>query len=67
MTDDNEMREYYDFSGAARGKHHKKFEEGSNVILLEPEIADMFPTSKEVNEILRPLAKRKREKQNFGT
>ncbi len=56
-TDDMEMREEYDFSGGVRGKYAKRYAEGSNVVVLDPELSDLFPDSKSVNEALRYLAK----------
>jgi hypothetical protein len=51
------MRENYDFSKGVRGKYAKEFAEGTNVVLLEPEIARAFPTSEAVNKALRKLLK----------
>lgn len=56
-TEDMEMREEYDFSGGVRGKYAKRYAEGTNVIVLDPELAEMFPDSKSVNEALKYLAK----------
>ena len=50
------MRSEYDFdySKAVRGKYHKRIlKEGSNVVVLEPDIAKAFPTSAAVNDALR--------------
>ena len=55
-TQDDEMREEYDFSGGVRGKYAKDYAEGSNVVVLEPDVAEKFKTSEEVNEALRKLA-----------
>lgn len=55
-TASDEMRAEYDFdySRAVRGKFHKRImKEGSNVVLLDPDIAKAFPTSVAVNEALR--------------
>ena len=52
-TDD--MRTEYDFSDAVQGKHHKAYQEGTNVILLEPDIARVFRDSASVNRALRLL------------
>jgi len=62
-TEDMEMREEYDFSGGVRGKYAKRYAEGSNVIVLDPELAEMFPDSKSVNEALKYLAKLVRQTQ----
>lgn len=62
-TEDMEMREEYDFSGGIRGKYAKRYAEGTNVIVLDPELADLFPDSKSVNEALKYLAKLVRQTQ----
>jgi hypothetical protein len=49
------MRDEYDFSKGVRGKHAKRFAEGTNLVLLEPEVAKYFPTAKSVNLALRGL------------
>jgi len=49
------MRAEYDFSGGVRGKYTDQYRRGSNVVLLEPELADAFPDSKSVNDALRAL------------
>lgn len=49
------MRDHYDFSKGVRGKYAKRFKEGTNVVLLEPEVAKAFPTSEAVNKALRQL------------
>jgi len=51
------MREEYDFSQGVRGKYARRFAEGSNVVVLEPDVAARFPGSKAVNEALRELVK----------
>jgi hypothetical protein len=53
----DEMREEYDFSQGVRGKYAHRFAEGSNVVVLEPDVAARFPDSKAVNEALRELVK----------
>jgi hypothetical protein len=50
-----EMREEYDFSGGVRGKYYKQYMEGTNVVLLEPDIAEVFRDSESVNQALRVL------------
>ena len=37
------MRAEYDFSGGARGKYVKRYRRGTNVVLLDPELAAAFP------------------------
>jgi hypothetical protein len=50
-----EMRAEYDFSGGVRGKYVDRYRRGTNVVLLDPELAEAFPDSKSVNDALRAL------------
>ena len=50
------MRPEYDFSNAVRGATTKRYAEGTNLILLDPDVAELFPNSAAVNEALRGLA-----------
>jgi hypothetical protein len=50
-----EMRAEYDFSGGVRGKYYKQYTEGTNVVLLEPDVAEVFRDSESVNQALRVL------------
>ena len=49
------MRKEYDFSGGVRGKYADRYRSGTNVALLDPELAEAFPDSKSVNDALRAL------------
>ncbi len=49
------MKDNYDFSKGVRGKYAKQFAEGTNMVVLDPEIAKLFPTSEAVNKALRKL------------
>ena len=54
------MRDEYDFSelkGAVRGKYHERYKKGTNVVLLQPDVAEAFPDAESVNEALRSLLK----------
>jgi hypothetical protein len=53
------MREEYDFKGGVRGKYAKRFAEGTNLVLLEPDVAKAFPDSRSVNEALREVIARR--------
>ena len=56
----NELREEYDFSqmpNGIRGKYAEQYNEGVKLILLEPDVAEMFPNAKSINEALRALSK----------
>ena len=57
-TKDN-LREEYDLSslkGGVRGKYHKQAHAGTNLVLIEPDLANLFPDSESVNRALRLLA-----------
>jgi len=51
----DEMRAEYDFSRGVHGKHHEAYREGTNVVLLDPEVAQVFRDSESVNRALRML------------
>jgi hypothetical protein len=51
------MRPEYDFSRGVRGKHAAKYSEGTNVVVLDPDVALEFRTSEQVNETLRAVSK----------
>ena len=53
--ENSDLRSEYDFSEGVRGKHHRAYREGTNVVLLEPDIARAFPSSESVNRALRVL------------
>jgi len=55
-SDNDEMREEYDFSQEGRGKYAKAYHQGSNVIVLAPDVAERFPNAESVNQALRSLA-----------
>lgn len=56
-SNDDGMKAEYDFSKGVRGKYYKRFVKGTNIIVLDPDVAKVFKSSKEVNSILRTLAK----------
>jgi hypothetical protein len=41
----DELRPEYDFSGGVRGKHHEAYKTGTNVVLLDADVAKAFPDS----------------------
>ena len=58
----DELRPEYnfDYSKAVRGKYYRRLlKEGSNVVVLEPDVARAFPNSDAVNDALRSVLKRK--------
>lgn len=50
-----ELLEEYDFSVGVRGKYAQQYIEGSNVVVLSPDVAAAFPDSESVNQTLRLL------------
>ena len=50
-----EMLEEYDFSKGVRGKYAKRYHLSSNIIVLEPDVAQNFPNSESVNQALRTI------------
>lgn len=50
------MLEEYDFSGGIRGKYTKRYAEGTNVVIIDPDIIEYFPDNESVNNALRGLA-----------
>ncbi len=52
---DFDMKPEYDFSNGVRGKHHAAYEQGTNLVLIEPDIAKVFKDSDAVNHALRML------------
>jgi hypothetical protein len=52
-----EMLDEYDFSGGVRSKYAERYAAGSNVVVLSPDVAEVFPDSESVNEALRALIK----------
>lgn len=55
----DELRPEYDFSGGIRGKYAARVARGTNVVVLDRDVADVFKTSKAVNAALRSQLKRK--------
>lgn len=51
----DQLREEYDFSAGVRGKHHASYRAGTNVIVLDTDVAQAFPDSPSVNRALRML------------
>lgn len=49
----DDMRTEYDLRGGVRGKYYKQYKEGTNVVLLEPDLAKVFRDSDTVNQALR--------------
>jgi hypothetical protein len=55
----DEMRTEYDFSGGVRGKYSGRYRDGTNVVVLAPDVAQEFRTERAVNEALRGVLKQR--------
>jgi hypothetical protein len=56
--EEDDLRPEYDLSklkGGVRGKYAQRYKEGTNLVLLEPEVAEVFPDDESVNRALRLL------------
>jgi hypothetical protein len=62
----DDMRAEYDFSDAVQGRHHRAYKEGTNIVLLEPDIARVFRDSASVNRALRLLMEVARDQTSRG-
>ena len=62
----DDLRPEYDFSklkGHVRGKYVERYREGTNLVLLDPDVAAAFPDAKAVNDALRLLLHNKQSSQ----
>ena len=55
MRKDPDMLEEYDFSKGMQGKYAKKYSEGTNVVVIDPDVAKFFPDRDSVNQALMSL------------
>jgi hypothetical protein len=63
------MRPKYDFASmkcGVRGKYVQRMRESTNIVLIEPEVADAFPTDQAVNEALKGVLKTTRAVRRTG-
>ncbi|PYS30273.1 MAG: hypothetical protein DMF75_16185 [Acidobacteria bacterium] len=66
LEEEDDLRPEYDFSqmkGGVRGKYVERYREGTNLVLLDPDIAVAFPDAKAVNDALRSLLQEKHSPQ----
>ena len=56
----NEMQAEYDFSEGVRGKYAERYAQGTNVVVLDPDVAAEFKTSEDVNKALREIVEKRR-------
>jgi hypothetical protein len=62
----SEERPEYDFSGGTRGKYAKRYARGTNVVVLEPDVAAAFPTAEAVNAALRDHMREQGKRRRSG-
>ena len=55
IESENDMLPEYDFTGAVRGKYYERYRQGTNVVLLDPDVAEVFRDAAAVNDALRTL------------
>ena len=55
-ADEDTMRPEYDFSRGKRGVTARRYAQGANVVVISPDVLDVFPDGAAVNEALRALA-----------
>ena len=60
------MRREYNVSGGIRGKYAKRFAQGTNIVVLDPDVARAFPDSESVNRILRALSEVLKRQKALG-
>lgn len=60
------LREY-DFAKGVRGKYARRYARGTNVVVLEPDVAKLFPNAEAVNSSLRSLAKIIRRRKSLAS
>jgi hypothetical protein len=59
---EDDLEPEYDFShmqGGVRGKYVERYRQGTNLVLLDPDVAAAFPDAKAVNDALRLLLQEK--------
>ena len=59
----DEIAKEYDFSNGVRGKYADRFRTSSNVVVLEPDVAEYFKDSTSVNDALRVLIRIAKQKK----
>lgn len=65
-VDADEILPEYDFSRSSPNKYAARYAKGSTVVVLDPDVAEVFPTSTEANQALRVLAGLRKRLQRRG-
>ena len=60
-TADDEILPEYSLRGGVRGQYAARYAEGTNVVLLDADVAEIFPDSESVNQALREIAEQRRK------
>ena len=63
---DSDMLDEYDFRDGVRGKYVERFAQGCNVVVLDPDVAEVFTDSESVNQALRAYVEMVRNQQEKG-
>lgn len=58
---DDEMLDEYSLEGGVRGKYAERYARGTNLVLLDPDVAALFPDAASVNQALREHAEQRRK------
>ena len=69
LIQSDELRAEYDFAsmkGGVRGKYTRRAREGTNIVLIEPAVAEAFPTEQAVNEALKGVLNTTRAVRSTG-
>jgi len=67
MSEKDDLRSEYsrgDLGEGVRGKYYEQYKDGTNVVVLDPDIAKEFPSSEAVNDALREVLKRRTSSAN---
>jgi hypothetical protein len=64
--DRDTMRREYDFSKGVRGVTAARYAQGTNIVVIDPQVLDVFPDSDTVNQALRALAPVLRQQRKAG-
>ena len=62
-----EVLQEYEFAEGVRGKYARRYARGTNVVVLEPDVAKLFPNAAAVNSSLRSLAKIIRRRKSLAS
>ena len=55
MKNDPDLLEEYDFRKGVRGKYTERYAEGTNVVMIDPDVTEFFPDHDTVNDALRSI------------